>query len=102
MRVALAAGMSNPFATGSSPEVAQPVLLWVFRRDFDSITCEVDVHPSGGCEVRVVPQWDPSLALVEPFERAADALHCHAELAQRLRDIGWTVADHVPVYPAAA
>lgn len=85
-----------------APAPVRPVLLWVFRRDFDAITCEVDVDTSGHCEVRVVPQWAPSLSVVERFDNAADALRSHAEIARRLREIGWTVADHVPVQSLAA
>ena len=79
----------------------RPLLLWVFRRDGDAITCGV-VAASGGYEVRVVPQWDSSLAVVQRFDRPADALRRHAQIARRLREIGWTVADHVPVLAAAA
>jgi hypothetical protein len=50
----------------------------------------------------VIPQWDTSLAVVQPFARAGDALRRHAEVARTLREIGWTVADHVPVQPLAA
>jgi hypothetical protein len=49
-----------------------------------------------------VPHWDTSLALVEPFESAGDALRRHAEVASRLREIGWSVADYVPMSALAA
>jgi hypothetical protein len=81
---------------------SRPVLLWVFRRAFDAVTCQVDVSTEGTCQVRTVPHWDPSLALVEPFENAGDALRRHAEVASRLREIGWHVADRVPMQPVAA
>jgi hypothetical protein len=92
-------------ATTDLPEHAdtgRPVLLWVFRRDYDAITCQVDIAASGRCEVRTVPQWDPSLALVEPFDCPGDALRRHAEVARLLREIGWQLADHVPMPPLAA
>ena len=85
-----------------SSDSSRPVLLWVFRRDFEAITCGVDVSASGRCQVRTVPQWDPSLAMIEPFEHAGDALQRHAEVASRLREIGWVLADHVPVRALAA
>ena len=94
--------MTNTSLRPQASEASRPVILWVFRRDFDAITCQVDVNASGGCEVRTVPQWNPSLALVEPFERPGDALQRHAEVARRLREIGWQVADHVPVPSLAA
>jgi hypothetical protein len=91
--------MANMSAQVQSSDPSRPVLLWVFRRDFDAITCGVEVSASGRCAVRTVPQWNPSLALVEPFDCAVEALQRHAELAHRLREIGWVVADHVPVHP---
>jgi hypothetical protein len=90
---------TSPVPQASVP--SHPVLLWVFRRDFDAITCQVDVSASG-CEVRVIPQWDLSLAVVERFDRAGDALRRHAEVSSTLREIGWTLADHVPLRPLAA
>ncbi len=93
--------MTIPTAS-HAPVPAQPALLWVFRRNFESITSEVDVTAAGACAVRTVPQWDPSLAIVERFDNPVDALRRHAEIARRLREIGWAVADHVPVRPAAA
>ena len=94
--------MANMSQQAHISNPSRPALLWVFRREFDAITCGVDISASGRCEVRTVPQWDPSLAVVEPFERAADALQRHAEVAKRLREIGWTVAEHVPVHQLAA
>ena len=88
---------SQPSASGTS----RPILLWVLRREFDAITLGVDISNCGRCEVHTVPHWDPSLALVEPFESAGDALRRHAEVASRLREIGWVVADHVPMAHAA-
>ena len=89
--------MANMSGQLQSSDPSRPVLLWVFRRDFDAITCGVEVSASGQCAVRTVPQWNPSLAVVEPFDCAVQALQRHAELAHRLREIGWVVADHVPV-----
>ena len=80
----------------------RPALLWVFRREYEAITCEVDIRAGGRCEVRTVPQWDPSLSLVEPFDSPVDAMRRHAEVSRRLMEIGWTVADRVPMQPLAA
>jgi hypothetical protein len=85
----------------SASDPSRPVLLWVLRNDFDAITLGVEISDSGRCQVKTVPHWDTSLALVEPFDSAGDALRRHAEVASRLREIGWVVADHVPVTLAA-
>lgn len=94
--------MTTPVRSPRVPESSHPVLLWVFRRGVEAITCEVDVTRSGACEVRTIPQWDASLAMIETFTNPVDALRRHAEIATRLREIGWSVADHVPVQPVAA
>ena len=94
--------MANMSRLRQASSSSRPVLLWVFRREFEAITCGVEVSASGRCAVRTVPQWDPSLAVIEPFECAGEALQRHAEVARRLREIGWVVADHVPVQQLAA
>ena len=54
--------------------------------------CEVVVRDRHDYEVHVVPQWDMSMAIVEPFGRALDALQRHAELSWLLRQSGWDPA----------
>ena len=96
----MSGGMPN---TARLPKASsRPVLLWVLRRDFDVITCGVDVNASGRCEVRTVPHRDPSLAVIEPFASAGEALQRHAEVAYRLRETGWVVAERVPAPALAA
>lgn len=92
--------MANMSQQLHSSTPSRPVLLWVFRRDSDAITCGVEVAPSGRCAVRTVPHWNPSLSVVEPFDCAVEAMQRHAEVAHRLREIGWVV-DHMPVQRAA-
>ena len=105
MRIASSLGMtSSPAVPSLSKKAAptRPVLLWVFRREFNAITCEIAVTPSGRCEVRVIPQWDPTLSSRERFDHVSEALRRHAEIACALRDIGWTVVERVPVQTLAA
>ena len=98
--VAMSGGMPNIARLQQAS--SRPVILWVLRRDFDVITCGVDVNASGRCEVRTVPHRDPSLAVIEPFESAGEALQRHAEVAYRLRETGWVVAERVPTPALAA
>lgn len=93
--------MMNTTSHVSASSTSRPVLLWVLRNEFDAITLGVGISDSGRCEVSTVPHWDASLALVEPFDCAGAALRRHAEVASRLREIGWVVADHVPMTAAA-
>jgi hypothetical protein len=105
MRIATVLGMtSSPAIQRPSKKAAaaRPVLLWVFRREFNAIACEIAVAPSGGCEVRVIPQWDPTLASRERFDHVSEALRRHAEIACALRDIGWNVVERIPAQTLAA
>ena len=66
-----------------------PVLRWTFERRDNALTAEVDITPSGTYELCVVPHWDVSRAVVEPFGGPVDAFHRHAEIARQLREGGW-------------
>ena len=68
----------------------RPVLSWMFERRDSGLTAQVDVTPAGTYELCVVPHWDVSRAVVEPFTGPIAALRRHAEIARHLRDVGWT------------
>ena len=72
------------------PRRRKPVLRWMFERRNSALTAQVDVAPSGTYELVVVPHWDVSRAVVEPFVGPVDALQRHAEIAHQLREVGWT------------
>lgn len=72
------------------PRGRKPVLRWMFERRDSALTAQVDVTPAGIYELRVVPHWDVSRAVVEPFVGPVDALQRHAEIARQLREVGWT------------
>jgi len=73
-----------------SPRGRKPVLRWMFERRDSALTAQVDVTASGMYELRVVPHWDESRAVIEPFVGPVDALQRHAEIARQLREVGWT------------
>jgi hypothetical protein len=69
---------------------AASCLRWTFQRDGSAITCEIKVGGAGrSAAVHVVPDWDSSLAHVEPAVSTVAAMQRHAEIAQVLRDAGW-------------
>lgn len=75
--------------------VSEPVLCWIFRRNGRVLTCEVDLRADGSSDVVLLPHWDVKAALTEHYRALPDALLRHAEIARRLRDNGWSVAQHV-------
>jgi hypothetical protein len=71
------------------------MLRWLFRRGTATLTCEVDATRGHRFEVSVVPHWNVAASSIEQFDDLISALERHAEIANRLRQTGWTVADHM-------
>lgn len=72
----------------------ETVLCWVFQRDLHALTCEVDARTDHDFDVVIVPHWNVNLSVAEHFASLPDALLRHAEVARRLRERGWAVAEH--------
>ena len=77
------------------------MLRWVFCRNSETITCEVDAATDHHFEACLVPHWNVSASVVQPFDSLMSALWWHAEAARRLRESGWTLVDHVPGHIAS-
>lgn len=75
--------------------VSEPVLCWIFKRETQALTCELDMHADRSCDVVILPHWDVKASLTEHYGALPQALMRHAEIARRLRDSGWSVAEHV-------
>lgn len=74
---------------------AVQMLCWMFQRQDDVVTCEVDFDARRSAyEVYVTPHRGSSGVLVERFDRATRALQRHARIAAQLRKVGWTVAGY--------
>ncbi len=71
------------------------MVRWVFGREENSITCEVDFIEDQGYDVSLVPHWDVSAAAIEHYDSAVKAMGRHAELARGLRDGGWTLTGSI-------
>jgi hypothetical protein len=56
-----------------------------------ALTCEIRVNDPKTHDVCVLPHWNLSSAVIERYRRPASALRRHAEIAQRLRNAGWTL-----------
>ena len=78
------------------------VLRWVFRRNDHAITCAIDTAGDQAFDVCVVPHWDVSASTIERFEAMHCAFERHAELARRLRDMGWVRTPEMTHRPPAA
>lgn len=66
------------------------------------MTCAVEAAENrSGYDVCILPGWDLSAAAVERFEAPAGALRRHAEVAMRLREMGWATQYGHPSHVAA-
>jgi hypothetical protein len=75
------------------------MLRWLFRRGAATLTCEVDATARHRFDVCIVPHWNVAASSIERFDTLIAALERHAEIANHLRQKGWTVADHRTTTP---
>ena len=84
--------------TPSSAASHVALLRWVFGRNAEEITCEIDFTEGEGCDgydVCVVPHWAVASTAIEHFDSPVQALERHAELAIALQAQGWTMLGSV-------
>jgi hypothetical protein len=80
-------------ATGSSDASTDRevrILRWTFRRDEDSVVCELGLNRDHSAyELRVNPPWKAAAATVEQFDDAMSAFQRHAAIERILVSEGW-------------
>lgn len=66
------------------------VLRWTFRRDDDTVICELALTGyDRGYELRVPSRWSPTGRAIERFDDALTAFQRHAMIERLLLDDGW-------------
>ena len=66
------------------------VLRWTFRRDADSVVCELGLNSDDSAyELRIAPPWNPTGATTELFDDAMSAFQRHAAIERLLVGDGW-------------
>jgi hypothetical protein len=69
------------------------LLRWIFQRDHQTLTCQVDQQPgAGNYTLSLVPHSDAAAEIAETFNTAWSAFRRHAMIASELRRSGWTLA----------
>ncbi len=72
---------------------ATRILRWVFQRDNQLLTCQLDRDgQQTSYTLSVVPHWDVRQAVSETFDAGVSAFRRHAAVADQLRSQGWTLA----------
>ncbi len=82
-------------STASAHSTPISLIRWIFERNGNAITCEIDMSDRHTCDVAVIPHWDSAAAIIEHFDGPMGAMERHAELAVALLEEGWTVTDRV-------
>ena len=66
------------------------ILRWTFRRDEDSVVCELGLNNDHSAyELRVNPPWNAAGSTVEQFDDAMSAFQRHAAIERMLVSEGW-------------
>lgn len=86
--------MANCGASGC-PVVPSPgrtirVLRWTFRRDDESVVCELGLNSDDSAyELRIDPPWNPVGTTTELFDDATSAFQRQAAIERILVNEGW-------------
>lgn len=68
------------------------LLRWTFSQGDRSITCQLEADKSTSAYyVTLVPHWSEASAVAERARSPIDAFQRHAEIAMRLRALGWSL-----------
>jgi hypothetical protein len=92
--------------TGGSPTFAHTdtcvrVMRWTFRRDHETIECELGLNGDNSAyELRIAPPWNHLGATTELFDDAMSAFQRHTAIERSLVRDGWSLesfhSDRVP------
>lgn len=68
------------------------MLQWIFQKGNQLVTCQVDREARAACyTLALIPHRDLEATIIERFGSGMRALHRHAAIAARLRQLGWTL-----------
>jgi len=68
------------------------MLRWIFQKGTQLVTCQLDREARAtGYTLALIPHRDLDATIIERFGSGMRALHRHASIAARLRQLGWTV-----------
>ncbi len=78
--------------TTALTERTADMIRWQFRMRNLMLTCGVSKLADESFSVVTLPHWDVQSGVVETFLDSASALQRHAEIVDRLRATGWSIA----------
>jgi len=81
-----------PALPSVSPDRAVRILRWIFRREDESVICELGLNSDDSAyELRLDPPSNPAGTATELFNDATSAFQRHAAIERILVDDGWTL-----------
>jgi hypothetical protein len=79
-----------PGSSAASTDRNVRVLRWTFRRDEESVVCELGLNSDHSAyELRVNLPWNAAARTVEQFDDAMSAFQRHAAIERILVSEGW-------------
>lgn len=76
----------------SAPSREARRLRWTFRRDDETVICDLGLTPDESAyELRVQPPWNPTGTTVEVFDDAVSAFQRHGVIERILINEGWSL-----------
>jgi hypothetical protein len=83
-------GISGECRALLSPDRAVRILRWTFRREGESIVCELGLNSDDSAyELRLNSPSSPADSTTELFDDATSAFQRHAAIERSLVDEGW-------------
>ena len=68
------------------------VLKWTFRRQNDTVTCELGLTDDDAAyQLRIDPPWNPAGTTTERFDDVTAAFQRHASIERILIQDGWSL-----------
>ncbi len=79
-------------ASAAPAEHAYRVMRWTFRRDTDTVVCELGLNSDHSAyELRINPPWNAIANATETFNDALAAFQRHGVVERMLIDEGWSL-----------
>jgi hypothetical protein len=90
--------------TAIDPDTSVRVMRWTFRRDHETVVCELGLNGDNSAyELRVAPPWNPLGVSNELFDDALAAFQRHTAIERTLVQEGWSLesftSGRVPRWP---
>lgn len=86
--------VSTACATPSATDRTTRVMRWTFKRDHETVVCELGLTGDDSAyELRINPPWNPLGVTTELFDDAVSAFQRHTSIERLLVEDGWSLVN---------